>query len=202
MKHIGTSSMFTSSVRGADQSTMNQGGYSPITTQSETTKTEGRVDHGQIRQQLKNGTIPRLANRIYAYPTASTLAIRPREIVFLYRHKLTKFARNNPTAGVVSSLNGAAYSDYPNDDCMMRDICVEGVSKTDIPIGEAPGGRYADQTGIAYLMTGTITLRQNSGPGRIVTGDLWAVRVPPTVSRRLTAKSSLNLKNNRDAAVT
>jgi hypothetical protein len=53
-----------------------------------------------------------------------------------------------------------------------------GVSKTSIPLQGMPNGEYADRSGIAYLVSGSISIDRNSGPKRLLPGDLVQLQMP------------------------
>jgi hypothetical protein len=166
---------------GRDASSMRQGGYSAITTQSEVTKIEGAVDHAQLRRQLKNATNSRNIAKTYPNATASTLCIQPRQIVFGIKRHRQAYSMQSGGSGerVISALNGFHWGEYPSMDAMMRDLYPAGVSKTSIPLQGMPNGDYADQSGIAYLVSGSISIDRNSGPKRILPADMIMLVPPP-----------------------
>jgi len=161
---------------------MRQGGYSAITTQSEVTKIEGAVDHAQLRRQLKNATNPRVMATVYRGASPSTLCIQPRQIVFAIKRRRHGYSMQSGSGErVIASLNGFNTADYGSPDAMMGDLYFAGVSKTSIPLQGMPNGDYADASGIAYLISGSISIDRNSGPRRILPGD-GVQLVPPSLN--------------------
>jgi hypothetical protein len=163
-----------------DHNSMRQGAYTAITTQSEVTKIEGMVDHAQLRKQLKNATNARVVGTVFPYASPSTLCIQPRQILYGLKKKRAQYASHGGSGErVFGALNGFNVGGYGSDDGAMRDLFFAGVSKTSIPLQGMPNGEYADSTGIAYLVSGSISIDRNSGPKRILPGDLVQLAMPP-----------------------
>jgi hypothetical protein len=166
---------------GRDRDSTRQGGYSAITTQSEVTKIEGVVDHAQLKRMLKNSTNPDRVRNVYRGASPNTLSIKPRQLLFACKNKRKGYASQSGSGErVFGSLNGFDMTEYGNNyDAAQRDLYFAGVSKTDKAM---PGSAYSDTSdasGIAYLISGSISVDRNTGPRRISAGDSVMLIMPP-----------------------
>lgn len=169
---------------GRDASALQQGGYSAITTQAEVTKIEGVVDHAQLKRQLRNATNPAKIQSVYRGASPNTLSIKPRQMLFALRR--TRKGYTGSGERVFGALNGYDMSEYvssagaKNYDGMRRCMYFAGVSKSDKPMQGASYAETSDPTGIAYLISGSISMDRNTGPKRIAAGDTILL-VPPSI---------------------
>ena len=160
---------------------MKQPGYSGVTIQNEQTGS-GPFDIKHIRQRQAHQSRGTASKTSYPNPTNENLNVLPGEIVIYRKSNAAMTTKHgSKKLAVFSSLNGYNYTNFIVSDLAMRQLGFAGISKTlyTLPGESQTNGTYQTDSGLAWLESGLITIRSNTGTKVINAGDLVCLKLPP-----------------------